>query len=414
MQKYNLIIVGAGAAGLVAAITAAKNNKKVLLIEKLSTIGTKLKATGGGRCNLSNTLSNEEFIKSFGKNGRFITTALEKFDYKDLISFFKNIGVDTHIPDGFRIFPTTHKSTTILDAFEKQIKNLNIEVLLSTKVEHIIIENNQANGVSINDKQYFANNIILSTGGLGYPQLGSSGDGHIMAKDIGHKITTMYPAMMPLYVKESWVANCTADTIAKATIKVDIKKYNKLKQTDDLIFTKDGLRGPVILDFSREITPLFDKFKEIPILVNFTKNKNEDQIIQHIKNKQSKKQNTNLLDILTTLIPKSLAIELMKLAKINIDSFFSKIDGKSKNKLIQLLSWTPLTIEGNDGFKKAMITRGGIDLKEIDPKTMQSKLINNLYFCGEIVNLDGPCGGYNLQWAFSSGYLAAISCNENK
>ncbi len=404
---YDLIVVGSGASGLIAAIQASKQNKKVLILEKLNSIGLKLKATGGGRCNLSNTLSNEEFMKSFGKNGRFMTTAITQFNHKDLIDFFRNIGVETHIPDGFRIFPITHDSNTVLNGLTNQLQKYNVDVLLNTKAENILLSENKTIGISTKNSNYFSQNIIIATGGLGYPQLGSQGDGYKMAKNIGHKITPLHPAMMPLKTKETWIKNCKADTIAKATIKVDIKKYNKLKLTGDLIFTTEGIRGPVVLDFSREITPLLEKYDEVPILINMTKNMDEHQILQHLKNQFTLNPTKTILELINTLLPTSISKEICLICQIDTEITLSKLTGIKKDKLLKILSWTPLTIIGHDGFKKAMITRGGIDLKEIDPNTMRSKLISGLYFCGEVINLDGPCGGYNLQWSFASGHLAS-------
>jgi len=212
--------------------------------------------------------------------------------------------------------------------------------------------------------------------------------------------------MMPLKVKEKWVENCRADTIAKVAMYVDMKKYKKLKAKGDLIFTKGGIRGPVVLDFSREITPLLAKFDEVPVLANLTKGMNEEQIRQHFKKALENNPHQNTLELLLTLLPESVSLELCSLAEANPALHLNKLSGKVRDKLIRLLVWTPLTINGHDGFKMAMITRGGIHLAEIDPYTMQSKKLNGLYFCGEVMNIDGPCGGYNLQWSFASGHLA--------
>ncbi len=404
--KYNLIVIGAGAAGMMAAICAAREGKSVLLLEKLSQIGAKLKATGGGRCNLTNTLKNEDFMAKFGRNGRFMQDALGAFDHQALIDFLEGIGVATHAPDGFRVFPTSHSSQTILSAFENEMQRLGIEVLTSQKVQKILHAHNSITGVETSEEIYDAHNVIVATGGLGYPTLGAEGEGHEMAKELGHKITELHPAMMPLHTKEEWVAACRADTIAKVELRIDIKKYNKLKATGDLIFTKSGIRGPVVLDAAREITPLLDAYGEVPLLLNLTKGMNEEQITQHLKDASAKNPHSTMLELVTTLLPSALSNELCLLAGVDPQTTYKKISGASRAKLIAILAWTPLTVIGHDGFKMAMITRGGVELKEIEPKTMQSKIINGLYFCGEIMNLDGPCGGYNLQWSFASGYLA--------
>lgn len=405
-EKYDLIVVGSGAAGIISAIVAARGAKRVLLLEKLSQIASKLKATGGGRCNLTNTLSNEDFMFRFGRDGRFMQDALKAFDHKQLILFFKEIGVETHAPDGFRIFPTSHSSLTIIASLLNEMQRLNITIRCEEKVTELLVEATQITGLRTLNSTFEASHIVLATGGLGYPTLGAEGDGHSIANTLGHHITDLHPAMMPLKTKEKWVANCRADTIAKVTLKVDLKKHKKLKEYGDLIFTKTGIRGPVVLDFAREITPLLEKYGEVPLLLNLTKGMNEEDITKHIKNQFSKNPHLNISEVIQTLIPKDLSIELCKLANIQSDAKNKEVQGKDKAKLIQLLAWTPLTVISHDGFKMAMITRGGIKLNEINPKTMQSKLIHGLYFCGEIMNLDGPCGGYNLQWSFASGYLA--------
>lgn len=405
-EKYDLIVIGTGAAGLIASIVAARDKRDVLLLEKLPNIASKLKATGGGRCNLTNTLSNEDFMARFGRDGRFMQDALLAFDHQELIKFLAEIGVETHAPDGFRVFPTSHSSATIITALQEECKRVGVTLICNQKVEQILQTDNELNGVKTQNSIYYAPKVIVATGGLGYPTLGAEGDGYTMASDLGHKVTALHPAMMPLKTKESWGASCRADTIAKVELRVDLKKHKKLRAKGDLIFTKNGIRGPVVLDFAREVTPLLEKYGEVPLLLNLTKGMNEEQISTHIKNEASKNPANSIHQHLKTLLPDAIAKELCILADVNPLDIYKKIDGASRAKLMQILTWTPLTVTGHDGFKMAMITRGGINLKEIDPKTMQSKLVKGLYFCGEVMNLDGPCGGYNLQWSFASGHLA--------
>ena len=405
-KNYHLIVIGSGAAGMMAAITAAREGKSVLLLEKLSKVGAKLKATGGGRCNLTNTLSNEEFMSRFGRDGRFMTPALEALDHKDLMAFFSNIGVESHAPDGYRVFPITHSSSTIINAMQQEMQNLGVTVLCSQKVETLEHNGVKVTGVHTQSDTFHGDAVVIASGGMGYPVLGAEGDGYLMAESVGHKVTDLFPAMMPLKVKETWVGNCRADTIAKVVMHVDMKKYKKLTAVGDLIFTKGGIRGPVVLDFSREITPLLSKFDEVPVLANLTKGLNEEQVREHFKKEISKDPHRDTLQLMHTLLPESVSHELCNLADVDPTQGWNKLSGQARDKLIRLLVWTPLTINGHDGFKMAMITRGGISLKEIDPYTMQSKKLNGLYFCGEVMNLDGPCGGYNLQWSFASGFLA--------
>ena len=402
MKQYDCIVIGAGAAGMMAAIEVAKNNSNVLLLEKLPKIAAKLKATGGGRCNLTNTLSNEDFMQRFGREGRFMTPALNLLDHQSLQNFFHDIGVKTHAPDGFRVFPVGHNAVAIIEGLQREMERLGVEVLCSQKVEALLFAEEQIKGVKTQENQFFSNHVIMATGGMGYPVLGAEGDGYKLSEAVGHKVTDLHPAMMPLKTKEYWAANCRADTIAKVEMRVNIKKYKKLHAKGDLIFTKNGIRGPVVLDFSREITPLLAKFDEVPILMNLTKGMNEEQIRQAFK----KNPTFSTIELVKTLLPESVSLELCKLANCDPKLTLGKQKGQHRDQLIKFLVWTPLTINGHDGFKMAMITRGGVSLKEIDPNTMQSKKIKGLYFCGEVMNLDGPCGGYNLQWSFASGYLA--------
>ena len=410
-ENYNLIVIGSGAAGIISAIVAAREGKKVLLLEKLSNIASKLKATGGGRCNLTNTLSNEDFMARFGREGRFMQDALNLFDHKELIKFLDEIGVRTHAPDGFRIFPTSHSSVTIISALKKEMQRLNVEVICGQRVERLLMTGEHITGVKTQTDIYEAPNVIVATGGLGYPVLGAEGDGYNLADELGHKVTDLSPAMMPLNTKEDWVEHCRADTIAKVELRVDIKKHKKLRAKGDLIFTKRGIRGPVVLDFAREVTPLLKKYGEVPLLLNLTKGKNEEEIKTHLKEQHQKNPQQTIVELVSTLLPVPLATEICKLAELDLELTYKNIEGAQRAKLISLLAWTPLTVSGHDGFKMAMITRGGVSLKEIEPKTMQSKLITGLYFCGEVMNLDGPCGGYNLQWSFASGFLAGKLLN---
>ena len=400
------IIIGAGASGMIAAITASRNNHNVMLLEKLPKIGAKLKATGGGRCNLTNTLSNEDFMAHFGREGRFMTPALNALDHQELQTFFNDIGVETHAPDGFRVFPVGHNASTIIKALEREMDRLGVKVLCSQKVISLEDNGKKITGVRTKTDSFKADNIIIATGGLGYPVLGAEGDGYPLAKSVGHKVTQLHPAMMPLKTKELWGANCRADTISKVEMRVNIKKYKKLHAIGDLIFTKNGIRGPVVLDFSREITPLLAKFEEVPIIINLTKGMNEEQIREHFQNEIKKNSDHNSQTLIETLLPSSITLELCKLANADPKVSLNKLSGVVRDRLIKILAWTPLTVNGHDGFKMAMITRGGILLKEINPNTMKSKKIEGLYFCGEVMDLDGPCGGYNLQWSFSSGFLA--------
>lgn len=405
-MNYDVAVIGSGAAGMMAAIRAATKGHRVALFEKLPVVGAKLKATGGGRCNLTNTLEKSTFMHAFGKNGKFMRDVLEQFDSDALIHFFDSLGVKTHAPDGFRVFPLTHQSQSVVDALKARLQSLNVITMLESEVTSIIAKDGKVSGIVCNEKVINAAHVILATGGLGYPTLGAHGDGYKMANKLGHQISTLFPAMTPLQCKEEWVKQCTADTIAKVQIKVALKKYAKFNFCGDLIFTKNGIRGPVVLDCSRELTPLISEYKELPIVLNMIKGMNEHQIYERIKQHIAKHPTSTSLDVMQLFLPESVSKALLDQGNIAYETIYKNISGVEKDALIKLLAKTPLTLIGEVGFEKAMITRGGISLKEVNPKTMQSKLLKGLYFCGEILDIDGPCGGYNLQWSFSSGYVA--------
>jgi len=405
-NSYDLVVIGSGAAGMIAAIVAARNSLDVIILEQQEKLGPKLKATGGGRCNLTNTLSNEDFMNSFGKNGKFMFDALKEFNYEDLIDFLGNIGVETHIPDGFKVFPVTHSSSTIINALEKELVNVNVEIAYNTKAEDITFNEDKVSSVITSMGVISTEKVIVATGGLGYPKLGANGDGYTFAQNSGHKVTSLHPAMTPLLTKETWVASCRADTIAKAELRIDIKKHKNLKKIGDLIFTNKGIRGPVVLDFSREVTPLLERYGEVPILINMLKGMNEEELYSFIKKRTKENPDFSILDCLSPLLPQSVISQLCLLVEADSTLKFKDLKGEVRQDLVKILISTPLTITNHLGFERAMITRGGISLKQINPKSMQSKLVKGLYFCGEVVDLDGPCGGYNLQWSFASGNLA--------
>jgi predicted Rossmann fold flavoprotein len=405
---YDAIIVGSGAAGIMAALASKTPTNKILIVEQLPKIATKLKATGGGKCNITNTLSTQTFMEHFGKNGMFLRECLERFSSHDLIDYLHSIGLETRADDGFRIFPITRKSDTIIQVLYDELLKQKIEIITNYKVIDIEKKDDIFYVKSL-EQTLQSKNVVLASGGLGYPTLGATGEGFEISKKFGHKVSKLYPAMMPLHTKEKWVAKCTADTVARVPMEVDIKKHKNKKAVGDLIFTKSGIRGPVVLDFAREITPLFDKYDEIPLVMRLIKNKSEDDVIKLFKEHPTK----NILEVLESLLATNIIKALLEYYEIDYSLFYKNLEGNKKQKLLQILTKTPLTISGHDGFKMAMITRGGVSLKEINPNSMMSKKIDNLYFCGEIVDIDGPCGGYNLQWSFSSGYQCGYDIKHN-
>ncbi len=401
---YDLTIIGGGASGMVAAISAARRGRRTLICEKSPSLGRKLLASGGQRCNLSNTLSTDEFMERVGRDGRFMGPALEQLGGPKLREFFHGIGVKTVVHDGFRVWPETRKSSTVLEGLEQELKRLEVEVAFGCAVSTTDFQENEfrishAGGV-IRSRE-----LLIATGGLALPKSGAAGGGYGFAESFGHRSTPRFPAGVPLLSAEQWPARCTAHTIGKAHLQVALKKYSRVARTGDLIFTKNGLRGPVVLDISREISTILEKLDEVPLWMNLCRGKNQEDW-QLIFKAWRKEGDAPLCAKLMEHLPLELAEVLCELVEIEPSSRVHALKGEARDELIRVLVKTPLTITGTTGFDGAFVTRGGLRLKEVSPDTMESKLQPGLYLCGEVLDLDGPCGGFNLQWAFASGYLA--------
>ena len=400
----DVAVIGGGASGMVAAIRAARLGRSVALLERSPSLGRKLLASGGQRCNLSNTLPKDEFMERVGRDGRFMGPALNELGGPLLREFFHGIGVQTVVHDGFRVWPETRKSSTVLAGLVAELERLEVPILTNTHVErtehdgeHFVLQHE--NGPVLADE------LVIATGGLALPKVGASGGGYGFAESFGHKVTTRYPAGVPLVTAEDWPARLTAHTIGKAHLQVAIRKHAKVARTGDLIFTKTGIRGPVVLDLSREISPLLERLGEIPLHLNLCRGQNHEDWRQTFQAWRSGAQRPTL-DLLEELLPRDVGRVLCELAGVTGTMLFQQLSGGQREALIEILVRTPLTITDHTGYDGAFVTRGGVKLKEVDPETLESKRQPGLYLCGEVLDLDGPCGGFNLQWAFASGWLA--------
>ncbi len=408
-EPLDVLIIGAGASGMVAGIRAARLGRRAAIVERSSSPGRKLLASGGQRCNLSNTLETDQFMERVGRDGRFMGPALEGLGGPKLREFFHEIGVETVVHDGFRVWPETRKSSTVLAGLVGELARLEVPVftgceVLETRFEGGLFEAQHAEGT------HRARELIIATGGLALPKSGASGGGYRFAEGFGHKITARHPAGVPVVTAEDWPARCTAHTIGKAHLQVAIKKHAKVARTGDLIFTKNGLRGPVVLDISRELSPLLDRYGEVPLVLNLCRGKTQEDW-QGIFKEWRAGAKRSVQDALTEHLPLELAEVMCELSEVASDLTVQGLKGEARDTLARTLARTPITITGHTGYDGAFITRGGARLKDVRPETMESKLQPGLYLCGEVLDLDGPCGGFNLQWAFASGYLAGTGAS---
>lgn len=412
-----VLIIGGGPAGIIAGIKSAEEGNTVTLVEKNDSLGKKLLITGKGRCNITSSLNISEFINNIPGNGKFLYSAFDNFNNNDIIGLLKEEGLEVKEERGNRIFPVTDNARDVLNALLRKMKKLKIEIKLKSKVNKIIVEENRAVGIIYNDKEkLYANKIILATGGKSYPTTGSTGEGYKIAKELGHTINEIKPSLVPLEIYQK--NECKAMqglSLRNIGIKIMDSEKNKLIYEDfgEMLFAHFGVSGPVIISSSAHLV----RYKNIEELLKnrkinlsidlkpaLTKEKLDDRILRDfndLKNKQVK----NSLD---KLLPQKMIPVVLERLAIDQNKKVNEITKEERQKIVEMLKNFKLEISGFRPIEEAIITAGGISIKEINPKTMESKIVKNLYFAGEIIDVDAYTGGFNLQIAYSTGYTAGI------
>lgn len=427
-----VIVIGGGPAGMMAAITAKKSNNEVTLLEKNATLGKKLSITGKGRCNITSSLENmDDFIKNTPGNGKFLYSSFRNFTNKDII---KLLDITTKVERGNRIFPVSDKAQDVVNAFEKQLKG--VKIIKDIKVEEILTENlddnnnnccnhnfnnneNENNnskstiiraiGVKTNKGNYYADKIILATGGKSYPLTGSTGDGYEMAKKLGHTITEIKPSLVAMTVTKNSLQDCQelqGLTLKNVSIQLIENKKNIYKDFGEMLFTHFGVSGPIILSASSHLVRT--KMIKPKIIVDMkpalSSEKLEDRILRDFK----KYQNKEIKNALNDLLPQKMIPVIIRKSNINFEKKVNEITKEERKQLINSIKNFTIEIEGFRSIDEAIITAGGVSIKEINPKTMESKIVKGLYFAGEIIDVDAYTGGFNLQIAYSTGYTAGL------
>jgi len=408
MSKYDLIVIGGGPAGIMAAGRAAELGSNVLLLEKKHKLGIKLLISGKGRCNVTNAnFDIKSFSQKFGKNSRFLVPSLYKFGVRDVMIFFEKNGVALKTERGNRVFPKSDKSQDILNVLIKYLDK--VEIKINSPVKSIVCKNNLIDKVILkNKKEFSAKKYIIATGGKSYPVTGSTGDAYFWAEKIGHNIIPPKPSLSPVICKESWIKDLQGLSLKNVEISIYQNKRKKDSRFGEALFTSQGISGPIVLDLSKTIGNLLEK-GEVSLQIDFKPAldfKTLDKRIQKDFKEFDKKIFKNSLDL---LLPKKLIPVIISLSEIDPEKQVNSITKQERNKLVHLLKEFNLEVKELEGFKKAIVTSGGIDLKQVDSQTMKSKIIENLYFAGEVLDLDGPTGGYNLQSCWSTGFVAG-SC----
>ena len=412
----NVIVIGGGPAGMMAAITAAEYGNNVTIIEKNSDFGKKLLITGKGRCNITSSLYMSEFIKNTPGNGQFLYSEFQNYTNTDIIDFLKNQGLEVKEERGNRIFPVTDKSIDVLNCFKSKINELKIKKLFNTRVQKILVQNGEVLGVRTEKEIIQTDKIILATGGKSYPLTGSTGDGYLIAKNIGHKVTEIRPSLVPLVIYEkNECKEMQGLSLRNVGIKIIDESKNKLIYEDfgEMIFTHFGISGPTILSGSAHLV----RYKEIDNLMKEQKIKlqidlkpalTEEQLDERILRDFKEFKNKQFKHALDKLLPQKMIPIVIEKTKINEEKRVNEITKEERRNLVKVLKKFELTIKDFRPVEEAIITSGGINIKEINPKTMESKLVKGLYFAGEIIDVDSYTGGFNLQIAYSTGYTAGM------
>ncbi|MBR4153497.1 MAG: NAD(P)/FAD-dependent oxidoreductase [Selenomonadaceae bacterium] len=402
-----IIVVGGGCAGMMSAIKAAEHGASVILFEKMPRVGRKLGITGKGRCNLTNTADTEEIIKNLPGNGKFLYSALKNFSSADTVNFFESLGVATKIERGGRIFPVSDDAIEVIDALLKKMTVLGVEVKTNSPVTEIIAKDKKIVGVLVDGKIIKADAVILATGGASYPATGSTGDGFKFAKRLGHTVTEILPALVPLEVEEN-IKSLQGLSLKNVSVKLlaDGKKVSEL--FGEMLFTHFGVSGPIILTLSRQAAKFLSEGKFVELEINLKPALTPEQLDARILRDFDKFKRKAIKNGLTELLPAKIIPIILDRAYLDEDKKVDEITQAERRRLIEILRGLPFTITKTRPIEEAIVTSGGISVKEINPKTMESKIVSGLFIVGEVADVDGFTGGFNLQAAWSMGNAAGI------
>lgn len=409
-MKNNVIVIGAGAAGLMAAAKAAEKGKNVLLLEKNDRVGKKLLISGKGRCNITNSTDIEGLIANIPGNGHFLYSAFYTFSNEDMIALLNSEGLETKVERGGRVFPVSDNAKDVVTLLQRYVQKRGVKLQLSSAVAEITQKDGAVTGVRLKDGSFLeASSVILATGGSSYPGTGSTGDGYVMAGKLGHNIIPLKPSLVPLLIKEKWVTELQGLSLRNVEITItDIKGKKLYNDFGEMLFTHFGVSGPLILSASRHI--LSYDYRNVKLSIDLKPALDEETLDSRLQRDFEKFTRKLFKNSLDELLPQKLIPVVIMLSGIPEDKPVNQITRTERRSLVRLLKDFSMEIAGSRPISEAIITAGGVCTDEINPSTMESKLVKGLYFAGEVIDLDGYTGGFNLTIAFSTGYVAGISC----
>jgi len=407
VEKIKIVVVGAGPSGMMASIRAAALGRDITLLEKKSTLGNKLLLSGKGRCNLTNTEDLQYFLKRFSKGGDFLRDAFKKFFHPQLISFFEERGLKLKVERQMRVFPQSDHSSSVLDVLKKELEKLKVEIIYKNKVVDLLVKDGKVRGVRLEDEKVIAaQRIILAGGGASYSFTGSDASVINLAKKIGHKIVPLRAGLVALDVKQNYPKKLEGLTLRNIRLKFSDGKTQIISEVGELIFTSTGISGPLVITLSGRVIDLLGEGKKIYVDIDLKPALSIEQLDGRLLREFKSNSKKIIQNMLKELLPLRLIKVFIDATGIDPLTKCSQITQSQRQKIISLLKGFRLDISGPRPLEEGMITRGGVSLKEINPRTMESRLIKGLYFCGEMIDVDADTGGFNLQAAFSTGYLA--------
>ncbi len=413
-NTYDVIVAGAGPAGLLAAGRAAELGAKVLVLEKMRQPGRKLLITGKGRCNITNAAPVPEFIKHIYPDGRFLRTAFSHFFSEDIIDLLQRYGLESTLERGGRYFPATNSSADVLKALLKWTEENKVEIRCGQRVEKLLVVDHALTGVRSGGQELHTRSLILATGGKSYPATGSNGEGYLLAESVGHKIERAYPALVPLLTEGDTAQRLQGLNLKNVSASVWVNGKKSGENFGEMIFTHFGLSGPIILTLSRIAVDELNKKNKLEIIIDLKPALDEQKLDARLIRDLDEHGKKKLGNIFRFWLPATMVPVFLDLLKMDPAKDCHQVSSKERKQICYLMKNFRFVVSGHGGFKEAIITAGGINTSEISPKTMESKLVRGLYFAGEIINLDAETGGYNLQIAYSTGWLAGESAGYSR